>query len=88
MAEALRQLTTERAAVVIVHLLLLAMASRVAIDSDMWWHLRLGRQVYETGDFVYADSYSHTRAGKLHKNHSGLASWYWLPAGARAVIWA
>ena len=69
----LRRLTTERAAIVIAHLLLFAMASRVAVDPDMWWHLRLGQQIVESGDFIYADSFSHTQIGKLHKNHSGLA---------------
>lgn len=67
------RLTTERAAIVIAHLLLFAMASRVAIDTDMWWSLRLGQQIVETGDFIYADSFSHTHAGKLHLNHSWLA---------------
>lgn len=73
MANMLRRLTTERAATVIVHLLLFAMASRVAIDSDMWWHLRLGQHIVATGDIVYADSFSHTQIGRLHQNHSGLA---------------
>ncbi len=73
MATALRRLTTERAAIVILHLLLFALASRVAVDPDMWWHLRLGQQIVASGDFIYADSFSHTQAGKLHKNHSGLA---------------
>ena len=73
MAAMIRGLTTERAALVIVHLLLFALASRVAIDSDMWWHIRLGQLIAETGEFVYADSFSHTKTGELHKNHSGLA---------------
>ena len=73
MAIMIRRLTIERAAIVIVHLLLFAMASRVAIDSDMWWHLRLGQQIVETGNIVYADSFSHTQIGRLHQNQSGLA---------------
>lgn len=73
MTNSISRLTTERAAIAIVHLLLFAMASRVAIDSDMWWHLRLGQQIVETGDIVYADSYSHTQVGQPHLNHSGLA---------------
>ena len=73
MANVIRRLTTERAAIVIVHLLLFAMASRVAIDSDMWWHLRLGQQIVETGNIVYADNFSHTQIGRLHRNQSGLA---------------
>ncbi len=73
MAIMIRRLTTERATIVIVHLLLFAMASRVAIDSDMWWHLRLGQQIVETGNIVYVDSFSHTQVGRLHHNQNGLA---------------
>ena len=69
----LRRLTTARAATVIVFLLIFAMASRVAIDSDMWWHLKVGERILETGEFVYADAFSHTRSGATHKNHSGFA---------------
>lgn len=69
----LLSLTTARAALPIVFLLLFAMACRVSLDPDMWWHLRLGQQTLETGEVVYADAFSHTRAGISHKNHSGLA---------------
>ena len=73
MAALLSRLTTERAAIVIVHLLLFAMASRVAIDPDMWWQLRLGQQTIEKGEFVSADSFSHTQTGRARLNHSALA---------------
>lgn len=66
-------LTTERAAAVIVPLLLFAMASRVSVDPDMWWHLRLGEHIVETGKPVYADVFSHSQAGEPHRNHSWLA---------------
>ena len=68
-----RRLTTERSAAVIVFLLLFAMAMRFSVDTDLWWHLRLGRQIVETGQAVYADTYSLTAAGKTHFNHSALA---------------
>lgn len=71
-------LTTERAAAVIVPLLLFAMASRVSVDPDMWWHLRLGEHIVETGKPVYADVFSHSRAGELHFNHSWLAQVFML----------
>ena len=73
MAAMLRRLTTERTAIIIVFLLLFAMASRVAVDPDMWWHIRLGQHIRETGESVYADPFSHTHTGVVHKNHSGLA---------------
>jgi len=72
MARLLR-LTTERSATIIVFLLLFAMAARVSADPDMWWHLRLGEYILETGNPVYADIFSHTHAGQLHRNHSWLA---------------
>ncbi len=81
MAGFMRRLTTERAAVLIVFLLLFAMASRVAVDPDMWWHIRLGRQSIETGDIVYADRFSHTKMGSIHKNHS------WLAQVVMALLW-
>ncbi len=48
------------------------MASRPAIDADMWWHLRLGERILDSGAAVAPDAYSHTFAGALHKNHSAL----------------
>ena len=69
----LLSLTTERCAKLIVFALLAAMASRVSLDPDMWWHLRLGEQIANGGAPVYADVYSHTRLGEIHYNHSWLA---------------
>ena len=66
-------LTTERSAAVIVCVLLFAMSSRVSVDPDMWWHLRLGEHIVETGQPVYADVFSHSQAGVPHRNHSWLA---------------
>lgn len=69
----LQSLRTERAAKAIVFLLLFAMSSRVSLDPDMWWHIRLGEQILETGQPVYADELSHSRQGVVHRNHSWLA---------------
>ncbi len=69
----LGRLTTERSATAILFLLLFAMASRAAVDPDMWWHIRLGQQSVDTGHFVYADEFSHSQRGSIHKNHSWLA---------------
>ena len=72
MARLLR-LTTERSATIIAFLLLFAMAARVSVDPDMWWHIRLGEYTLETGMPVYTDTFSHTFTGQLHRNHSWLA---------------
>lgn len=69
----LRRLSTERAAIAIAFMLLFAMASRVSVDPDMWWHLRLGEFILKTGQPVYTDTFSHTKAGMVHRNHSWLA---------------
>ena len=69
----LRRLTTERSAKIILFMLLFAMAIRISADTDVWWHLHLGKQIVESGQVVYEDSASFTRAGVIHQNHSGLA---------------
>lgn len=69
----LRHLTIERTAFIILFILLFALATRTPTDTDMWWHLRLGQQFFETGQIVYEDTFSHTFAGEVHRNHSGVA---------------
>lgn len=81
MRELLGRLTTERAATAILFLLLFALASRAAMDPDMWWHIRLGQQSADTSHFVYADEFSHTQRGSTHKNHS------WLAQVVIALLW-
>lgn len=70
MPRLLQGLTIERSAAVIVFILLFAMAARVSVDTDMWWHLRVGEQIFDTGEMIYADSFSYTFAGAVHRNHS------------------
>lgn len=48
----------------IVFLALFAMAARVPLDTDMWWHLAAGRVMAESGQVLRADPFSHTVAGK------------------------
>ncbi|MGQ9583984.1 MAG: hypothetical protein ACUVXG_01115 [Anaerolineae bacterium] len=50
-----------------------AMAARVPASPDMWWHLRAGEVIARTGQFPYADLFSHTVAGKPWTDV------YWLP---------
>ena len=71
MPRLLQSLTIERSAAVIVFILLFAMAARVSVDTDMWWHLRVGQQIFDSGEMIYADSFSYTFAGAAHRNHSG-----------------
>ncbi len=41
---------------------LLAMTARSATDPDLWWHLRTGQWVVETGHVPHSDPFSFTRA--------------------------
>lgn len=67
------RLTTERSATIILFLLVFAMAARISADSDLWWHLRSGQTIVETGNLIYPDPFSHTFAGEVHQNHSALS---------------
>jgi hypothetical protein len=40
-----------------------AMAARVPVDHDGWWHLATGRTIVERGSIPHTDPFSHTRAG-------------------------
>ena len=73
MTFSIRRLTTERSATVILFLLIFAIALRVSGDTDMWWHLRSGQKIAETGQFIYPDSFSFTFDGVVHDNHSAVS---------------
>lgn len=68
----MRQLTIERSAIVILFGLLFALATRVPIDTDTWWHLRAGEHTLTQG-MIYADPFSFTKAGAPWINHSWLS---------------
>lgn len=41
-----------------------AMAARISVDTDTWWHLRAGRWILENGQVPQEDPFSYTRAGE------------------------
>ena len=47
----------------ITFLAVFAMAARVSIDSDTWWHLRAGQWIVENRAVPQADPFSYTRLG-------------------------
>ncbi len=49
------------------------MAVRTPIDSDMWWHLRVGEETVKTRQVYQVDTLSFTRNGAEWLNHSWLA---------------
>ncbi|HEX2620568.1 MAG TPA: hypothetical protein VHL11_10480 [Phototrophicaceae bacterium] len=56
-------LTIERTSIIILFLLLFALATRIPLDTDTWWHLRAGQWMVEHGQIISGDPFSHTAAG-------------------------
>jgi hypothetical protein len=68
---------------------LLAMTARSAVDPDLWWHLRTGQWIVETGHVPRSDPFSFTRAGQPWVSHEWLSEvvFYelWKRGGAQAL---
>lgn len=73
----------------VVFMLILAMAARTPLDSDLWWHLRAGEETVLNGSPYLVDSLSYTRGGEVWINHSWLAQvlifGLYAAAGMRAI---
>jgi len=69
---------------------LLAMTARSATDPDLWWHLRTGQWIVETGHVPHSDPFSFTRAGHAWVSHEWLSevAFYelWKHGGAALLI--
>ena len=69
---------------------LLAMTARNATDPDLWWHLRTGQWIVETGHVPHTDPFSFTRAGHPWVSHEWLSEvvFYelWKHGGTAALI--
>jgi hypothetical protein len=69
---------------------LLAMTARNAVDPDLWWHLRTGQWIVETGHVPHSDPFSFTRAGHAWISHEWLSEvvFYelWKHGGGAALI--
>jgi hypothetical protein len=69
---------------------LLAMTARNAVDPDLWWHLRTGQWIVETGHVPHSDPFSFTRTGHAWVSHEWLSevAFYelWKHGGAAALI--
>lgn len=74
----------------ILFLGLLAMTARSATDPDLWWHLRAGQWIVETGHVPHSDPFSFTRGGKPWVSHEWLSeiAFYelWKHGGPAALI--
>ena len=84
------QLTRAQTFAGILLLGLLAMTARNAVDPDLWWHLRTGQWIMETGHIPRSDPFSFTRAGSPWVSHEWLSevAFYeiWKHSGAAGLI--
>jgi hypothetical protein len=66
------------------------MTARNAVDPDLWWHLRTGQWIIETGHIPRSDPFSFTRAGSPWVSHEWLSevTFYeiWKHSGAAGLI--
>jgi hypothetical protein len=65
-------LTTRRLLIAVLFLAILAMAARVQVDTDTWWHLASGRWMVEHGQVLKHDPFSHTVLGQPRVQHGWL----------------
>jgi hypothetical protein len=65
-------LTTRRLLIAILFVAIFAMAARVQVDTDTWWHLASGQWMVEHGQVLRHDPFSHTMLGKPRIQHGWL----------------
>lgn len=59
----MKALTFNRLVIALTFLAIFAMAARVSVDTDTWWHLRTGQWIVANGAIPQTDPFSQTRAG-------------------------
>jgi len=57
-------MSTHKLVAWITFLAVFAMAARVSVDTDTWWHLRAGEWMLENGRILNVDQFSYTRSGE------------------------
>ena len=65
-------LTVRQLLVAIMFLAIFAMAIRQPADTDTWWHLKSGQLMWESGQILRADPFSHTVQGQPWIDHGWL----------------
>lgn len=73
MSKLLTSLNTQRLLVAILFVMLFALAVRVPVDTDTWWHLRSGEYTLQTRAVPQTDPFSITRGGQEWINQSWLS---------------
>jgi hypothetical protein len=90
MAFGIRRLNAPKTCGAILLFGLLAMTARNAVDPDLWWHLRTGQWIIDTGHIPHSDPFSFTRAGHTWVSQEWLSeiAFYelWKHGGAAALI--
>lgn len=74
------RLTLPRLVTALTCIAIFAMAARVSLDTDTWWHLRTGQWIVENRAIPQVDVFSHTRAGEAWRIPGWLvqAPLFWL----------
>lgn len=67
-----RRLTFEHLAVALAFVGIAAAACLMPAQTDTWWHLRAGQEIWRTGRVPLHDSFSHTAFGEYWPNHEWL----------------
>src|SRR5258708_14024131 len=70
MQKSLTTLSTQRLAIVILFILLFAMAVRIPVDTDTWWHLRSGEYILANRAVPASEPFSLTRLKQPWVDHS------------------
>jgi hypothetical protein len=66
------KLSSEQLAVALMFAVLFVLASRVKAQSDTWWQLRSGEEIWHSRAVSFVDTYSHTARGEYWPNHEWL----------------
>ena len=69
----MKWLKDEKFYLLVMLLLILLIAVRTPLDSDMWWHLRAGKTTWQQKGVLQRDIFSYTRYGEDWVNHSWLS---------------
>ena len=64
--------TARQLLVAILFVAIFAMAVRQPADTDTWWHLKSGQLMWESGQILRVDPFSHTVQGQPWINHGWL----------------
>jgi hypothetical protein len=66
------RVTSDRLAIGLLFVVIALLACFSPAQSDTWWLLRAGEEIWQTGKIPLRDTYSHTAAGEYWPNHEWL----------------